>query len=618
MGGRNGGGKTTLFESVLLCLYGKAHKESKRAYADRLAGLIHRGDGSILSERRASVSVRFQTHREGCTYEYIIERTWSSAKDGASEEVTIKQGRESGFTPIDIDADRWQSFVEELVPRGIASLFFFDGEKVATMADEGQSGTIRVSFDSLLGLDIIDRLRADLRSNLAQNLTGDDAHIQAEFDRLTSEKRTTEQRSEALKESYVQKKAELDATVAKLAERESYLAILGGNLVQRRDAIQSDLSAEKQALEGHAKALAEACASYLPFGVIPDKLKEVAEQMDIDRNVMLDDARREASLSTIRAIKAALAGRVDQEILSIMDGVVPGKAADKNAIMLGFSIPQQAQILQTIRDAEESKTAARSAASYLAARKNISRLEEALSGTPDDGEISPILRMIKDLSGDVGRLEAEMDHIDRERANMEAQIKHLNSKIHETLNAKFKNEKSRRMSRLTESIQDTLGIYSRLLRSKKLGLLESYIMEGIGALMHKDIISKVSVNPETFAVTIYDRSHNSIAWGTLSKGEHQMLATAILWALARTSGRPLPFMIDTPLARLDAEHRANLLERFFPLASHQTLIFSTDTEIGVAEYKKIRKYVSKSYTISYDPRRHSTTSRRGYWQGGII
>jgi hypothetical protein len=54
----------------------------------------------------------------------------------------------------------------------------------------------------------------------------------------------------------------------------------------------------------------------------------------------------------------------------------------------------------------------------------------------------------------------------------------------------------------------------------------------------------------------------------------------MLWALAKTSGRPLPIIIDTPLARLDSDHRKLLAQHYFPVASHQMLILSTDTEIA--------------------------------------
>jgi len=39
----------------------------------------------------------------------------------------------------------------------------------------------------------------------------------------------------------------------------------------------------------------------------------------------------------------------------------------------------------------------------------------------------------------------------------------------------------------------------------------------------------------------------------------------MLWALTQTSGRPLPFIIDTPLGRLDSDHRESLVMDFFQM-----------------------------------------------------
>ena len=119
-------------------------------------------------------------------------------------------------------------------------------------------------------------------------------------------------------------------------------------------------------------------------------------------------------------------------------------------------------------------------------------------------------------------------------------------------------------------------------------------------LLHKkDFIEKIVIDPETFEVRLYKGNDDEITKEMLSKGELQMYATAVVWGLAKTSGRPLPFMIDTPLARLDMEHRSNLVEKFFP-QSHQTIILTTNSEITYEYFKQLEPYITKSFVLEYD------------------
>ena len=118
--------------------------------------------------------------------------------------------------------------------------------------------------------------------------------------------------------------------------------------------------------------------------------------------------------------------------------------------------------------------------------------------------------------------------------------------------------------------------------------------------MHKkNFIERVSVNPKTFEVALFRKNDDPLPKDMLSEGEKQMFAIGVLWALAKTSGRPLPFMIDTPLARLDESHRTNIVKKFFPTASHQVMIFSTDKEIEKNDYRKLKPYMARSYAMEY-------------------
>ena len=83
----------------------------------------------------------------------------------------------------------------------------------------------------------------------------------------------------------------------------------------------------------------------------------------------------------------------------------------------------------------------------------------------------------------------------------------------------------------------------------------------------------------------------------LSEGEKQIFAISVLWGLARASARPLPAVIDTPMARLDAAHRQHLVERYFPNASHQVIIFSTDTEVDRQYYQALQPHIARAYHL---------------------
>jgi DNA sulfur modification protein DndD len=141
-------------------------------------------------------------------------------------------------------------------------------------------------------------------------------------------------------------------------------------------------------------------------------------------------------------------------------------------------------------------------------------------------------------------------------------------------------------------------------------------------LLHKkDFIDKVKINKETFEVKLFKENNDEITKDMLSKGELQMFATAVVWGLAKTSGRPLPFVIDTPLARLDNEHRNNLIDNFFPYASHQIVIFSTNAEINERLYHKLKPFIANSFVIQFDSEIGTTIKQKGYFfekSGGKI
>lgn len=122
------------------------------------------------------------------------------------------------------------------------------------------------------------------------------------------------------------------------------------------------------------------------------------------------------------------------------------------------------------------------------------------------------------------------------------------------------------------------------------------------------------INPETFDVELIDEKGSVINRKLLSAGEKQIYAIAILEALAKTSGRDLPVIIDTPLGRLDSQHRDKLINHYFPFASHQVVLLSTDTEVDERYFvDQLRDDISHAYEIVFNTHTKSSALKPGYF-----
>lgn len=181
----------------------------------------------------------------------------------------------------------------------------------------------------------------------------------------------------------------------------------------------------------------------------------------------------------------------------------------------------------------------------------------------------------------------------RRLAELEQRSKKLHSELASYSKRAISRENESTLFKASERVQSALEQYRNKLTERKLDNLETQITQRFKLLLHKpSLIHRITVDAETFELTLYDTIGEPIPIYRLSAGEKQLLEIAFLWALASISYRNLPIAIDTPLGRLDSSHRQNLLEQYFPMASHQVILFSTDTEIDQNEVNTLRKRCS--------------------------
>ncbi|TXL02952.1 DNA sulfur modification protein DndD, partial [Methylococcaceae bacterium CS2] len=156
--------------------------------------------------------------------------------------------------------------------------------------------------------------------------------------------------------------------------------------------------------------------------------------------------------------------------------------------------------------------------------------------------------------------------------------------------------------------------FSKRVAVNKIKNVESEFIQSFKNLSRKyDININAKIDPHTFSVTLLNDFGNEIPKESLSAGERQIYAIAMLDALAKTSGRKLPIIIDTPLGRLDSKHRKKLVENYFPSASHQVIILSTDTEIGKTYLASLDEHISHKIMLDYDFSNGSSHIESGYF-----
>ena len=100
----------------------------------------------------------------------------------------------------------------------------------------------------------------------------------------------------------------------------------------------------------------------------------------------------------------------------------------------------------------------------------------------------------------------------------------------------------------------------------------------------------------------------------LSSGEKQIFVMALYWAMMNQSISNLPYIIDTPFARIDTEHRANIINHFFKELKGQLIVLSTDEEISNRHLQDMENQISSVYMLEYGPDKRTQIHKNQYFE----
>lgn len=623
-GGLNGAGKTTLLDAVQLCLFGQHARVSNRngsAYEDYLAGSIHRAPGV----NEASVELAFRSTIEGEEVRYRVRRSWRRTNKGLREQLEVL--RNHRFDRV--ATEHWNEQVEEFLPARIAHLFFFDGEKIEGYAEPSSSAAlIETAIHNLLGLDLVERLSADLsvlerRRKLENRDKGERQDIEVAERRAESAIAERERAHQRAAKARVQ----LGTATSRLEELERRFKREGGDLYEQRATVSAERSAAEASMRMAEKELRDVAASAAPLLLVKDLLGEVAEQGARE----IEGQRASTTLGLLQARDAELMAHLRasgeealaNQVAAYLDADRAARAATRVESHLGLSAESHGALLELLR-AELPEAEAAATTALAAERQARGALEEALTryaAVPEEVALSELLAAREAALVEVRALELELGAASEqhERAKREAERADAELQRLHALNVQLGLDQDdlERSLKHSARVRGTLERFRTAMIARHLERIERLVLDSFKQLVRKkSLVASLRIDPLTFQLSMETRDGGRLTPERLSAGERQLLAVAVLWGLARASGRPLPMVVDTPLGRLDSSHRRRLVSHYFPQASHQVILLSTDEEISGAYLAALKPFIGRSYQLVHDEETGATSVEAGYFAEG--
>lgn len=624
LGGMNGGGKTTLMDAIRLALYGHRAECSTRgnlSYADFLTQCVN---SKASPHEQTRVELVFEHIENDKPVKYKIVRAWEKNPKEGKDSLGIF-GDDDTWS-IEALVNTWDDYIENILPLGISNLFLFDGEQVKELAEQEVPPPIVVdAIRALLGLELAERLAVDIeilvnrkRKEIAEK---DDL---ANLEDIENELKQIQEEFEVNKLSYANLQEELKLFEQQYQEAENKFISEGGKIAAERSFLDQQKKEKTAEAEQIRQEMTQLAADVLPLVLIQPLLTQVqtqgekefhARQAQIVQDILLERDQRLLDLigkldiakESLNKIKVFLEEDEYRRNSSALPEQ-PWLLADDEALS------QLGNVIYYLHNAKIS------AKQLLASLKNkeeeILTIERQMQTAASPEAYDRLRDAMQKAQKQVTEAKANCETARRRLVELEAGIEKAKKNLKEYTEQTIDRKNREHIITASAKVQETLKLFRERLTLRKLNKLENEVTECFRYLLHKsDLVHRIAIDTNTFSLSLYDLQGKPVPKHRLSAGEKQLLAIAFLWGLARISGRRLPVAIDTPLGRLDSSHRSNLVERYFPSASHQVILLSTDTEIGKKEVETLRKNeaIAREYLLKYDSSTRQTTVQPGYF-----
>lgn len=631
--GENGFGKTTFLTALIWGFYGKLSSEVDEKYKKDIyeSGGYKKYANSILNREirlEDGFNKRFFVEIEiSDVYipsvpcgKIVIHREYNILSESEECKILI-DGFENELTK-EVGSD---IFINDFIlPREIAKFFFFDAEKIVSLAEINtniEKQNLSKAYSEVLGINKYELLKRNLE-NLRVKLRKKSASI-SDRNRLTKIQDEVSQLKKliALNESKIsENNIDIDSAKSTSEQYQERLIREGNNMSVEEMIRQKKLRDTLQQQGFEIKTKLRELIELAPFAIAGTKLRDLKNQVVAESKKQQELIDIEYIKSKFENIRVKLEKRltkinISKELYNEISSIFEEEVASHLK-------KQKVTIQKILLDLTPEETNG-FISIYDNLRNSYSMLFKQIIKEERNNRIflAKTLRKIADAESKDSDVLAKKYKI--EKAKVDKRIKELNDEQHKLFGeiGAYRQElttKSRILSELTKTVSLNVvdekkdEVTSRLIeelsdfiykfKKGKKDSLQNRLRKELHRLMHKDnFIFDVAIEiaDDIIDIHLLDKNGEVIHKETLSKGEQQLYATALLKSLVDESGIQFPVFIDSPLQKFDKEHSKNIISEFYPSISDQVILFPLlEKELTYKEYSMLRKNISQTFKIS--------------------
>lgn len=623
IGGLNGHGKTSLITAINIALFGHRYFNTQREYLEYISKSVNRRH-IYEGGNEGSIELAFtdDTGRYAIKVDMIYNRL---------EEFRMAYELDDNFNKINqisLTDEEFNDFIDARIPLDVSRFFIFDAEKIRDLVGDQDKEDTRRAIQKVVSLELYHQLLIDLdkiNKDFIKEMSGKTSDEEIEFmgekirkiaeeieiietklndidakinvltsesREITHEKRKKIGKSNASKNqiykwigSYEQKLDQINNQLSKFKKDELYKIIIKPAIKSLQQRIRQELKyiEEKKKVELQFAPFEEFMSELLNTEIIP----------------ILTENQKQQLFKKGKEIWAEM-NKIHRKIVSEQIELLHDLTLTERNYILNYStstISDLKELLQSKKEAENL----------------LKKYNEQLKDAPDDIDTSDLDQKLSKVNQELGMLKAERKNLNATKTSLMAERIRLSNELQRKLKDYGTVGPLQRKIDLVERLYNATNEFIEQVTFLKSRQLKEEIEKIIKQLFRKSDFEKIIFDENTFTLNIYDHFSEKIDLDSRSEGEKQLIALAMIWALTKVSGSNFPFVIDTPLARLDSDHRSNLVDYYFTQLSDQVIILSTDTEITEDFYKKLVPYIHKEYLLNYDVDEKFTTIEEGYY-----